>query len=124
MSPPTVTTADPAAHADGTWTWICRLEEILPDTGVAAIVGGHQVAVFRLRDGRLLAIGNHDPCSGTNVLARGIVGDVNGRPVVTSPLHKQRFDLTSGACLDADARVATYPVRCVDGRVEVSVTTS
>ncbi len=27
---------------------ICRLDEIVPDTGVAALVGAEQVAVFRI----------------------------------------------------------------------------
>jgi nitrite reductase (NADH) small subunit len=101
------------------WTPVCTLEQILPDTGVAALVDGRQIAIFRLRDDRLHAIDNHDPCSGANVLARGIVGDADGEPVVASPVHKQRFVLASGRCLDADTAVAVHPVRVREGRVEV-----
>lgn len=109
--------------ADATWTAVCAHEQILPDTGVAALAGGQQVAVFRLADGHLFAIDHHDPCSGANVLARGIVGDGAGTPVVASPVHKQRFALTSGRCLDAEGVVvATHPVRVRDGRIEVAVT--
>ncbi|MFI9296445.1 nitrite reductase (NAD(P)H) small subunit [Streptomyces gardneri] len=34
------------------------------------------------------------------VLADGIMGSRDGVPVVASPMHKQEFDLRTGACLD------------------------
>ncbi len=105
---------------DHGWVRVCTSEQILPDTGVAALVLGRQVAVFRLRDGRLFAIDNHDPCSGANVLARGIVGDADGVAVVASPIHKQRFELATGYCLDADVQVGTHEVRLRDDVVEVA----
>jgi nitrite reductase (NADH) small subunit len=93
---------------------ICRLEDIVPDTGVAALVGGEQVAVFRV-DQNIYAIGNRDPFSGANVLSRGIVGDLNGELVVASPLYKQHFSLLSGRCIeDASVSVPVYQAR-VDG---------
>jgi nitrite reductase (NADH) small subunit len=119
-----VPTSSPRGRVDdpeGTWVAVCRLDRIVPDTGVAAVIGGVQVAVFRLRDDQVHAIDNLDPCSGANVLSRGIVGDVDGRVFVASPIHKQRFDLRTGACLDLEAtRVGCHPVRVVDGIVEVA----
>ena len=47
---------------------ICDLEDILPDTGVCALVAGEQVAIFRVED-QLYAVGNRDPFSGANVLS-------------------------------------------------------
>lgn len=103
------------------WTVVCPLRRIVPDTGVTALVDGVQVAVFRLRDDRLYAIGNHDPCSGANVLSRGIVGDVDGREFVASPIHKQRFDLRSGRCLDVpDTATPIFAVRVRLTTVEVA----
>jgi nitrite reductase (NADH) small subunit len=94
------------------WVPVCRLDDIVPNTGVCALVGGHQVAVFRLDDDRLYAIGNRDPFSRANVLSRGIVGDVKGELVVASPVYKQHFSLASGQCLeDAEVRVPVYSVR-------------
>lgn len=116
-------TADPIEVLDRARVWVpvCPLDAILPDSGVAALLGGAQVAVFRLRSGALFALDNHDPCAGANVLARGIVGDLDGRPYVASPLHKHRFDLTTGSCLDVDdVAVAVYPVRLDHGVVEVA----
>jgi nitrite reductase (NADH) small subunit len=103
------------------WTTVCALDEIVPDTGVCCLVGQRQVAVFRLGDGdRILAIGNYDPFSKANVLSRGIVGDRAGRAKVASPIFKQSFDLETGECLDDPAvSVPTFAVRVRDGIVEV-----
>ena len=105
------------------WTLICPLTDIAPNTGVAAIVGKAQVAVFRVRQGgtdKLFAIGNQDPFTGSNVLSRGIIGDKDGRLKVASPLLKQTFDLATGVCLEKpEVSVPVYAVRVVDGKVEV-----
>jgi NAD(P)H-dependent nitrite reductase small subunit len=70
------------------------------------------ILIFRTFDGDLYALSNHDPFSGANVLARGILGTRGGTPTVASPMYKQVFDLRSGQCLDDPAQaVPTYPVR-------------
>ena len=51
----------------------------------------------------LYAIDHRDPFSGANVIARGIVGDLQGEPVVASPLYKQHFRLVDGRCLEDDS---------------------
>ncbi len=105
-----------------TWQVACPLDRILPDSGVAARIAGRPVAVFRLRDGRVVAIDHTDPFTGVAGLARGLVGDHDGVPTVASPLHKQRFSLLDGRCLDDDAvAVSTHPTRVVDGHVLVAV---
>jgi nitrite reductase (NADH) small subunit len=102
------------------WTRVCALEEIVPDTGVCALIGMHQVAVFRLGSDKVFALGNYDPFSRANVLSRGIVGDRAGRPKVASPIFKQNFDLETGVCLDDESvSVPAYAVRVCDGIVEV-----
>ncbi|WP_217239840.1 nitrite reductase small subunit NirD [Streptomyces sp. AC555_RSS877] len=95
------------------WFTVCDLSVLLPGRGVAALLpDGHQVALFRDRAGSLYAIDNRDPFSGAAVLSRGLLGALQGRPFVASPLLKQRFDLESGQCLDDEAvRIATYEVR-------------
>jgi nitrite reductase (NADH) small subunit len=102
------------------WTDVCAYEDLLPDRGVAALVHGEQVAVFRLSDGVLHAIGNFDPIGSAFVLSRGLVGSRGDRAVVFSPLYKQAYDLATGRCLDdPEAAVPTYPVRARNGRVYV-----
>ena len=105
-----------------TWIPVCRYDDIQPERGVAALIDGEQVALFRAFDGSLYALGNQDPYSGAFVLSRGIVGTRGDIPTVASPLHKQVFDLRTGECLDDDgARVPVVPVRARDGRVEVEM---
>jgi NAD(P)H-dependent nitrite reductase small subunit len=108
--------------ADGNWVAVCRLNDIVPNTGVCALVGGRQVAVFRLDDDSVHAIDNHDPFSRTNALSRGIVGDLKGELVVASPVYKQHFSLASGQCLeDAEVRVAVFPARVEGDTVSVNI---
>lgn len=103
------------------WQRVCPLEAILREGGVAVRAEGHPVAVFRLADDRVLAVDHTDPFTGARVLARGIVGEHGGVPTVASPLHKQRFSLLDGTCLDDPAvAIATHPTRIVDGEVQVA----
>lgn len=100
-------------HGDGSWLPVCALRALTPGRGVAALLpDGHQAAVFLDHAGRVYAIDNRDPFTGAAVLSRGLTGTHQGRPFVASPLLKQRFDLTSGHCLDDETvRVRTYEVR-------------
>ncbi len=109
-----------------TWVSVCRVDQLRVDVGVAALVGGEQVALFRLDVEEIRAIGNLDPYSRANVLSRGIVGsrgNVGERDeavFVASPMYKQPFDLRTGQCLDDPAvSVPTFDVRVVDGVVQV-----
>ena len=108
------------------WIDICALDDILPDTGVAALVGGRQIALVRVGEGagdgaEVYALDNFDPFSHAFVIARGIVGDRQGVPKIASPIFKQSFDLRTGQCLDDPAvRLTSYPVRVVEGRVLVA----
>ncbi|SNQ45505.1 nitrite reductase, NAD(P)H-binding, small subunit [Frankia canadensis] len=122
-TPPIPTTPTQAGpDIEPAWTAVCRYEELAPERGVAALVGGTQVALFRAYDGRLYAIGNQDPFTGAWVLSRGIVGTRGPRPTVASPLHKQVFDLGTGECLDEEGvAVPVYEIRERAGTVEVKV---
>lgn len=106
------------------WTPVCRLGDIEVESGVAALVDGRAVAVFRTFDDEVFALSDYDPFSRASVLARGIVGTRGSGddqvPFVASPMHKQAFDLRTGQCLDdAAVRVPTYDVRIEDGTVLV-----
>jgi nitrite reductase (NADH) small subunit len=104
-----------------TWNAVCAFDEIVPDTGVCALLNGRQVAVFRVGDERLFAIDNYDPNSNAAVLSRGLVGSVGERIVVASPIYKHHFDLQTGECLEAPAHsVSSFPVRVENGTVWVA----
>jgi len=103
-----------------TWTPVCQLNDIIPDTGVAALVDGQQVAIFRLRNGALYAIDNYCPFARANVLSRGIVGSHQGLSAVASPMYKQRFDLSTGRCIDdANVVLKTWQVEVKDEQVVI-----
>jgi len=54
------------------------------------------------------------------VLARGLLGDVKGEPVVISPLYKQRFRLRDGRSVDdGQSTLSVWPVKVEGGRVWV-----
>lgn len=109
-----------AAEPASAWTAVCRYRDLQSERGVAALIGGVQVALFRVFDGTVYAIGNQDPFTGAYVLSRGIVGNRGEIPTVASPLHKQVFDLRTGTCLDdGTATAEAYDVRVRDGLVEV-----
>ena len=104
------------------WTDVCAVDDILPGTGVCALVADRHVAVFRLGADRFFAIDNVDPKSGASVLSRGLIGSVGDRVVVASPLYKNHFDLQTGECLETPAQsVRAHNVRVDGGRVSVAV---
>ena len=104
------------------WTDICAVDDILPSTGVCALVDRRHVAVFRLGADRFFAIDNVDPKSGASVLSRGLLGSVGDRIVVASPLYKNHFDLQTGECLEApEQSVRAHGVRVDGGRVSVAL---
>lgn len=117
MTTSLVPTQTTTAHA------VCRLDDLHPDRGAAALVDGHQVALFLLaHTGDVLAISHRDPFTGANVMARGLVGSRGEAATVASPLHKQTFDLRTGRCLDdPDVSIATWPVSVVEGVVHVLI---
>ena len=104
------------------WLPVCRLEQLPVDRGVAALLHGRQVALFRLANGDLHAADNQDPVSKAMVLSRGIVGSRGDAATVASPMYKQAFDLRTGRCLDEpELAISTYPVRVHETIVEVAV---
>lgn len=105
------------------WIDVCSVDDLQPDSGICALVGGRQVAIFFLpRRQAVYAIGNFDPFSRANVLSRGMIGDIGGEPMVASPMYKQHFHLHTGVCFE-DPSVATpaYRVRIDRGRVAVQL---
>ncbi len=104
------------------WTAVCAADDILPDTGVCALVEGHHVAIFRVGQGQYFAIDNVDPKSGASVLSRGLVGNLGEHLVVASPLYKNHFDLRTGECLEApEMSVRAHRVELRNGLIWVAL---
>jgi nitrite reductase (NADH) small subunit len=110
------------------WVAVCTKRQLIPERGVAVLVGTRQVALFRVTapDGSefVYAVGHRDPFSGANVIARGIVGSVGSGPdqrdTVASPMYKHVFELASGTCLtDSSERLPVYRTWIAGGVVYV-----
>ncbi len=109
-------------HHPETWTAVCTVRDIVPNTGVCALVDDKQVAVFRIgRGDEVYAIDNFDPNSQAAVLSRGLVGNLGERLVVASPIYKHHFDLRTGECLEApEQSVNAYAARVYDGKIWIA----
>ncbi|WP_435980552.1 nitrite reductase small subunit NirD [Psychrobacter sp. DM4] len=109
---------------------VCQLNDILPETGVCALIEGKQIAIFRTKQDDLFALDNYDPFSQANVLSRGLIGgttiadDTGGTEevlYVASPIYKQRFNLATGHCLDDESvKLDIYRVGLENSKVVVS----
>jgi nitrite reductase (NADH) small subunit len=103
------------------WTTVCNINDLKPELGICALVEGVQVALFKVDD-QVYALDNHDPFSNANVISRGIVGDLEGKLVVASPIYKQHFELSTGQCLeDETVQLNVYPVEVTGESLQVSV---
>ena len=106
-----------------TFVAVCTVRQLVPERGVAVLVGERQVALFLVRGETgwfVHAVGHRDPFSGANVMARGIVGSAGDRDTVTSPMYKQVFDLVTGACLtDPSVRLPVHRTWVAGGVVHV-----
>jgi NAD(P)H-dependent nitrite reductase large subunit/NAD(P)H-dependent nitrite reductase small subunit len=103
------------------WQQVCSLDELVDGTGVCALVGGRQIALF-LVEGKVYALDNFDPGSRANVLSRGLTGDLQNERVVASPIYKHHFSLATGRCLeDPTFSVAAYATRVVGDSVQVEI---
>jgi nitrite reductase (NADH) small subunit len=119
--------SEQTASENKNWLTICKTSDLIKDSGICALIEQgleeKQVAVFHLpnTEKKIYAVGNYDPIGEANVLYRGIVGSVGDDIVVSSPLYKQHFCLTTGKCLQEDKRIDVFPVRIIDDHVQLFV---
>lgn len=103
---------------------LCRIDDLVPYSGVAVLFEEQQIALFYLPDqpNKVYALSNYDPLGKANVLSRGIVGDKGGELVVASPLYKQHFSLLTGKCIEYPSVVLpVFQVTLDDNNVMILV---
>ena len=107
------------------WINICTVNDLQADSGVCALVEDKQIAIFYMpKDNAVYAIDNYDPFGKAQVLSRGLIGDIQGEPMVSSPLHKQHFSLKTGLCFEDDTvKNDVYSIRIENDRVQLSMET-
>lgn len=91
-------------RAAASWQRVCSRRDLVAHSGVVIWFAGAQIALFYVPEGanaeQIHAIHNRDPQSGANVIGRGMLGHLQGVPVVASPLYKQHFRLEDGSCVE------------------------
>lgn len=93
-----------------------RANEIPDQRGISVRVRGRVVALFRAGD-EIFALDGSCPHRGAPLGAGTIE---NG--AVFCPMHAWSFDLRTGACRDnPDKPVRSFPVRVVDGEVQIQL---
>ena len=91
-----------ASQDDLRWEAVCQLDDIVPNTGVCALVGGQQVAVVRVTSSErddVFAISNFDPFSEAFVLGERL-----------GLSHQALFDVASNASGQCWALTTNCPV--------------
>ena len=105
------------------WIDICSVDDLQANSGVCALVEGKQIAIFYIpQNNSVYALDNYDPFGKVHVLSRGLIGDIKGEPMVSSPLYKQHFSLLTGQCFeDETVKNKVYAIRIENNRVEISL---
>lgn len=111
----------PTAHP------LCKVSEMPPGSRKLVTIGGRDIGVFRLEDGRFFGLRNRCPHRGAPLCAGRLMGLVTAeRPyqlvrqregeILRCPWHGWEFDLTTGRSvfMPEGVRVKSYPVRVQD----------
>lgn len=101
---------------DTQWTPVCPVADLAVGRPKVFKSGPRQIAVFHLADGEIFAIDNRCPHEGYPLAQGTVEGDT-----LTCCWHNFKFDLRSGACLKGDEAVRVWPVRRVEGMIEVDL---
>lgn len=113
-------------NTKNTWLNVCKLNDLVLNSGVCVLVESKQIAVFAISnkaDGiQLFACDNFDPIGKANVMSRGLLSSTEGEICICSPLYKQHYSLVDGRCLeDEEASVNVYPIQVESQDVQILV---
>ena len=90
--------------------------------GEAALVNGQQVALFRVGRMTSLPCPRRTPPPAPTSCPGAWWAPAGRTHTIASPLHKEVYSLATGECFGRpDLHLGTYPVRVVDGAVEVAL---
>lgn len=104
-------------HEPDSWTFACRVDELLPGDVLGLDVDGTDVALYA-QEGEVFASANI--C--THGHARLSDGYFDGTQI-ECPLHQGRFDVRTGKalCAPLSQDLRTFPVRAEDGKVFIAL---
>jgi len=102
----------------GTYITVGNEHEFLSQLGRVVQIGDREIAVFRTSDHQWFALENKSPHPKGGPLAEAIVSG----HYIYDPLHDWKIELSTGLVQAPDkGQVRIYPVRAMDGKVEVGV---
>jgi nitrite reductase/ring-hydroxylating ferredoxin subunit len=119
MTTMTTIKTKPPTEATDHWQRAFPLSSLPVGESRAIKLDGQQVAIFHRANDVLFACDNRCPHEGYP-LAKG---RVLGESVLMCIWHSFTFNLNDGKCLFGDEDVRVFPVRVVDGQIEVEMTT-
>jgi nitrite reductase (NADH) small subunit len=97
------------------WVKVAEVAQFTPGRGLTVWVNERDLALY-LHQGQVYALGNKCPHRGGQLADGHITADGN----VICPLHSWDFEVKTGVSrYDNQDNVPVYPVRVVDGAVEV-----
>ena len=97
---------------------IARADDVPEDRGLTVRVGDRHFALYKL-SGRFYVLDGSCPHR-AGPLGEGYVEDGS----VHCPLHGWKFDIKTGSCSEnPDKPAKTYPVRLVDGQLQIEIET-
>ncbi|WP_028766980.1 nitrite reductase small subunit NirD [Shewanella fidelis] len=107
------------------WVTLCEEAALPSHRGIAAWASGKAIALFNLGEKGIFALDNIDPATGVSVLSRGLICEFDNQMYVSSPIHKQHYDLRTGQCLEsAVLSVNCYEVKKLQGKILAKITSA
>lgn len=98
---------------------IYNLDTTSVQAGIGARLGERRTTLFRFGD-RVYVLDNRESGSVANILLHGLLGDIDGEPVVISPLYRQRIRPRDGWPYSGSEQMArAWLVRVENGKVWV-----
>lgn len=110
-------------HAEMIWFKAVKADSVPQDSSVSIKYKNAQLAVYNFSHRKeWFASQNMCPHKMLMTLGRGMVGDHGGIPVITCPMHKKSFYLTTGRCdKDEHLQIHLYDVKIENGYVYIRV---
>lgn len=102
-----------------TWVKVANVSDVPLDGGVSVLYGKSEIAIYHVRSsGKWYATQNLCPHRNMSVLSTGIIGEFEGTPKVSCPVHKKPYSLETGKGLDGNSfALLTFPIKEENGQV-------